>query len=49
VVEFTQLFTMEEGRVGLVVSLLAILELARQSLLVITQAQAFSTIYIKAA
>lgn len=47
--ELKQLFTVEEGRQGLVVSLLAILELARQFLLVITQAQAFSTISIKAA
>ncbi|MFI4963239.1 MAG: segregation and condensation protein A [Legionellales bacterium] len=44
-----QLFLPEEGLSGLVVSLLAILELARQSLLVITQAQAFSPIHIKAA
>ncbi len=49
VVEFSQLFTLEEGRMGLVVSLLAILELARQSLLQITQTEAFSTIYIQAA
>lgn len=49
VLEFTQLFTLEEGRMGLVVSLLAILELARQSLLVITQTQAFSPIHLQAA
>lgn len=49
VLEFTQLFTLEEGRMGLVVSLLAILELARQSLLVITQNQAFSPIHLQAA
>lgn len=49
VVEFTQLFTLEEGRMGLVVSLLAILELARQSLIVITQNQAFSPIHLQAA
>lgn len=47
--EFTQLYTNEEGRMGLVVSLLAVLELARQALLVITQAQAFSAIYLKVA
>lgn len=47
--ELTQLFTAEEGRPGLVVSFLAILELARQSLLVITQAQSFAPIHIKAA
>ncbi len=49
VMELTQLFSLEEGRMGLVVTLLAILELARQSLLVITQNQAFSPIHIKAA
>lgn len=49
VIEFTQLFTLEEGRMGLVVSLLAILELARQSLLIITQTQPFSPIHLQAA
>lgn len=49
VMEFTQLFSVDEGRMGLVVTLLAILELARQSLLVITQTQVFSPIHIKAA
>ncbi|MDR3501656.1 MAG: ScpA family protein [Legionella sp.] len=47
--EFRQLFTLEEGRMGLVVSLLAILELARQSLIVITQQEAFSSIHLQAA
>lgn len=46
---FHQLFTKEEGRAGLVVSLLAILELARQALLVITQAEPFAALHIKAA
>jgi segregation and condensation protein A len=45
--EFTQLFQSVEGRLGLVVSLLAVLELARLSLVVITQAQAFSSLYIE--
>ncbi|MBL7561512.1 segregation and condensation protein A [Legionella bononiensis] len=49
VVEFTQLFSLEEGRMGLVVFLLAILELARQSLIVITQNQPFSPIHLQAA
>lgn len=44
-----QLFTKDEGRSGLVVSLLAILELARQFLLVITQDKTYSTIFIRAA
>lgn len=45
--ELKQLFTLEEGRPGLVVSLLAILELARQFLLVITQDENYSTISIR--
>ncbi len=49
ILEFSQLYTLEEGRMGLVVSLLAILELARQSLIVITQTQAFSPIHLQAA
>lgn len=49
VLEFSQLFTFTEGRMGLVVTLLAILELARQSLVVITQTQSFSPIHLQAA
>lgn len=48
-VDFNQLFTQAEGRLGLVVSFLAILELARQSLVIITQTQAFSPIHLQAA
>lgn len=47
--ELSALFTVEEGRRGLVVSFLAILELAKQSLINITQAHPYSTIYIQAA
>jgi segregation and condensation protein A len=49
ILEFTQLFSINEGRLGLIVSFLAILELAKQSLLIITQMQAFSPIYLQAA
>jgi len=49
VVQFTELYHIEEGKIGLVVSLLAVLELAKQSLLVITQNQPFSPIHIKGA
>lgn len=49
ILEFNQLFSIKEGRIGLVVSLLAILELARQSLIVITQNEAFSPIHLQAA
>ena len=46
---FTQLFNREEGRMGLAVTLLAILELARQSLLVITQVGTYAPIHLQAA
>lgn len=46
--DFTQLLTVSEGRMGLVVTFLAILELARQSLLTITQATAYSRIHLQA-
>lgn len=46
--EFTTLYQAEEGRSGIVVSLLAILELQRQRALLIKQVDVFSTIYVKA-
>lgn len=49
VLSFKALYTAEEGRMGLVVSLLAILELARQSLLIITQTHEFAPIHLQAA
>lgn len=45
---FSSLFTLEEGRMGLAVSLLAILELARQALLRIIQPNVFAPIYLQA-
>ena len=47
-VEFTQFFSAREGRMGLVVTVLAILELSRQSLLVIMQSNPCAAIYLKA-
>ncbi|KTD30654.1 MULTISPECIES: segregation and condensation protein A [Legionella] len=44
---FSQLIKRTEGRMGLVVTLLAILELARQSLLIITQANPYATIHLQ--
>lgn len=44
---FRQLFRPEEGRMGVVVTLIAILELLRQSAIELVQAEAFSPIYIK--
>ncbi len=47
-VDFVSLFTVDEGRMGLVVSLLAMLELAKQTLVVVTQAAEYTPIYIRA-
>ncbi len=46
-IEFSLLFTIEEGRAGVVVTLLAILELLKQSLLEFVQAEPFAQIYVK--
>ena len=46
---FTDLFTIEEGRMGVVVSFLAVLELVKESLIELTQAEPFAPIYVKAA
>ncbi len=45
--EFTTLFTVEEGRMGVVVTFLAVLELCKESLLDIVQSEAFGPIYLK--
>jgi segregation and condensation protein A len=46
---FTQLFTVEEGRRGVVVAFLAILELLRESLIEVVQSEPQGPIYVKAA
>jgi segregation and condensation protein A len=46
---FGDLFTVEEGRMGVVVSFLAILELVKESLLDLTQTEPFAPIHVKAA
>ncbi len=46
--EFTHLFTAEEGRMGVVVTLLAVLELIKETLIEIIQTEAFGPIYVKA-
>ncbi|HFD78936.1 MAG TPA: segregation/condensation protein A [Gammaproteobacteria bacterium] len=46
---FTELFRPEEGRMGVVVSLLAVLELIKESLIELVQSEPFAPIYIKAA
>ncbi len=47
-VEFGSLFTLEEGKLGVVVSFLAILELVKGSLIEIVQQEQFAPIYVKA-
>jgi segregation and condensation protein A len=46
---FTSLFRSEEGRMGVVVALLAVLELIKESLIELVQSEPFAPIYIKAA
>ncbi len=45
--EFTQLFSPEEGRLGVVVSLLASLELIKEQLVELVQAEEFALIYLR--
>jgi segregation and condensation protein A len=47
--EFTTLFEPSEGRMGVVVTLLAILELIKESLVELVQAEPFGPIHVKAA
>ena len=47
-VVFQQLFTLTEGRAGVVVSFLAVLELLRNSAIEMVQAEPFSFIYLRA-
>jgi segregation and condensation protein A len=44
---FTSLFDMKEGRLGIVVTFLAMLELMKQSMLDFVQAAPFAPIYVK--
>jgi segregation and condensation protein A len=46
-IEFTQLFTPAEGVAKLIVTFLAVLELAREALIEITQQEPYSAIYVK--
>ena len=48
-VEFTALFTPQEGRQGVVVTLLALLELLRESLVDLVQANPFGPIHVRTA
>ncbi len=46
-VEFNQLFSVEEGKLGVVVTFIAILELLKQALIDIVQHEPFSPIHVK--
>jgi segregation and condensation protein A len=46
---YTSLFSIEEGRRGVVVTLLAILELVKEQLIDLVQSEAFAPIHLKAA
>jgi segregation and condensation protein A len=46
-VPFVALFTVEEGRSGVVVTFLAMMELIKESLLDIVQTEAFAPIHVK--
>ncbi len=48
-VEFTRLFRPEEGRMGVTVTFVAILELMREGLIDIVQAEAFAPLHVRAA
>ena len=47
-VPFVHLFTIEEGRLGVVVTFLAVMELVKESLVEIVQTDAFGPIHVKA-
>lgn len=47
--DYTTLFTIEEGRRGVVVTLLAILELVKEQLIDLVQSEAFAPIHLKVA
>lgn len=47
-ISFARLFTLEEGRLGVVVTFMAILELVKESLIELVQNEAFSEIHVRA-
>ena len=46
--EFTRLFRYDEGRLGVVVTFLAVLELLKESLIELVQTESFGPIHVKA-
>jgi segregation and condensation protein A len=47
-VTFVSLFKVEEGRLGVVVTFLAVMELIKESLVEIVQSESFAPIHVKA-
>jgi segregation and condensation protein A len=47
-VPFVSLFKVEEGRLGVVVTFLAVMELIKESLVEIVQSESFAPIHVKA-
>jgi segregation and condensation protein A len=47
-VEFTQLFDITEGRLGVVVSFMAVLELIKETLIELVQTESYGPIHVKA-
>ena len=45
-IEFIELFTLSEGRLGVIVTFLALLELVKESLIDVIQNESMSKIYI---
>jgi segregation and condensation protein A len=48
-VSFEEMFDLNEGRRGLVVTFMAILELLKESLVIVVQQEPFAPIHLKAA
>ena len=46
-VPFVELFTAEEGRLGVVVTFMAILELVKESLVELVQNEAFAAVHVR--
>jgi segregation and condensation protein A len=48
-VEFSRLFTLEEGRAGVTVAFVAVLELVREGLVELTQTEAYAPLHVRSA
>jgi segregation and condensation protein A len=47
--EFTRLFTVEEGRAGVAVAFVALLELVREGLIELTQTEPYAPLHVRSA